>query len=56
MLGAESVLEVSQRYGLCSEFYFMGLTAGEEDFRYDVTAPAVEAEAAEETASEEKPE
>lgn len=43
LLGAEALLEVSRRCGFSSEFYFMGLERGEEDFRYDVSAPAVRA-------------
>ena len=43
LLGAEALLEVSRRCGFSSEFYFMGLERGEEDFRYDASAPAVRA-------------
>lgn len=41
LLGAEKLLDVSKQYGLRSEFYFMGISEGEDDFRYDVTAPAL---------------
>lgn len=43
LLGAEALLEVSRRCGFSSEFYFMGPERGEEDFLYDVSAPAVRA-------------
>lgn len=43
LLGAETLLELSRRCGFSSEFYFMGLERGEEDFRYDVSVPAVRA-------------
>lgn len=43
LLGAEALLEISSKYSLCSEFYFMGLTEGEDDSRYNVFAPAVRA-------------
>lgn len=43
LLGAEALLEVSRRCGFSSEFYFMGLERGEDDFRYDVSVPAVRA-------------
>lgn len=43
LLGAKKLLELSLRYGFCSEFYWMGLENGEPDFRYDVAAPAVSA-------------
>lgn len=43
LLGAEALLELSRKHGLTSEFYFMGPEKGEEDFFYDVSAPAVRA-------------
>lgn len=43
LLGAEKLLELSLKYGFHSEFYFMGLSAGEPDYRYEVTASAVSA-------------
>lgn len=38
--GGEKLLQVSLENRLCSEFYFMGLEAGEEDVRYDVRIPS----------------
>lgn len=41
LLGAEALLSLSQRLGFVSEFYFMGVSQGEDDIRYEVSAPAV---------------
>ena len=43
LLGAEKLLNVSVGHGLSSEFYFMGLEAGEDDFRYEVQTDAIRA-------------
>lgn len=38
ILGAEKLLTASEESGFCSEFYFMGLQDGEDDFRYDANS------------------
>lgn len=51
LLGAQILMELSLLHGFISEFYFMGLETGEDDFRYDVSAPAVQAAAQQLTAA-----
>ncbi len=41
ILAIERLIDCSQKAGLCSEFYFMGLRNGQYDSRYDIFIPEV---------------